>query len=467
MYMSEGLAKVVTKGQEEKQLLTYEERIEKRDEVVKVLMELHKFVTIMSSEEMYVYDHGIYIGNGKPEAIIKEFVEQYFGKACTKNDVAEVIARIQRKTIVEDNFFDDTPACLIPVINGILNLVNPYDMKEWSSDFHFLNLLNRVYSTEQYPDCPAIDKFLHEILDSEEDVQAIYEFIGYCLYRDYPIHKSFMFVGEGSNGKSTLLELIKRFLGSQNVSNISLQDLSNRFAIAELRGKLANFYSDLKDEAITNTGNFKMLTGNDSFSAEKKFVQRRMSFKNYAKFAFSCNKIPENRHDDTLAFWRRWEIFQFTKVFDDEHGNCDRNILEKLTTQEELNGLLVKAVEGLKRLLTNGKFSNEKGSEFNRKLWIRSDSVKAFLEECVETDLQAYEPKNKVYDTYHEFCLNNGISPLDSLRFGHKLKDSIGYQECQHKINGSRVWCYTGFKLKSKPEKTQTQLGDASGKTEN
>ena len=34
-----------------------------------------------------------------------------------------------------------------------------------------------------------------------------------------------MCVGKGSNGKSVFLELIGRFLGEDNVSHISLQDL--------------------------------------------------------------------------------------------------------------------------------------------------------------------------------------------------------------------------------------------------
>lgn len=427
-----------------------------RDEVVKDLLSRYHFITIIGTEELYVYDDGIYINQGVPEKIFKDATQTALGENCTKFDVNEVIATIQRKSFVDSNFFEDTPTNLIPTRNGILD-INSKAQIDFSPNYHFLNKIELAWGYEN-ASCPAIEKFLGEIFTKPEDILAIYEFAGYCLYRDYPIHRAFMFLGEGSNGKSTLLELLKRFLGAENVSNISLQDLSNRFAIAELRNKMGNFYADLEPErALKETGNFKMLTGNDSFSPELKFVQRRVPFKNVAKFAFSCNKIPENRTDDTLAFWRRWVIFSFTRVF--EGANCDPNLLEKLTDKDELDGFFVQAIEGLQRLLKNGKFSNDRGSEITRKIWIRSDSIRAFTEERIEVSLTEFVTKEAVYSAYTNFCLENELTPLDKIRFGLKFKNVIGYRDGQRNIDGVRhVWCYVGLKLKPKVEKSQLEL---------
>jgi putative DNA primase/helicase len=53
--------------------------------------------------------------------------------------------------------------------------------------------------------------------------------------------------GSGDNGKSVFLKLLKMFLGSENVSHASLQELSDdRFAAADMYGKLANICADLK-----------------------------------------------------------------------------------------------------------------------------------------------------------------------------------------------------------------------------
>lgn len=56
-----------------------------------------------------------------------------------------------------------------------------------------------------------------------------------------------MFFGDGSNGKGVLIKIIEALLGENNCSHRSLQDLDkNRFATADLFGKLVNTHSDLK-----------------------------------------------------------------------------------------------------------------------------------------------------------------------------------------------------------------------------
>jgi len=101
-----------------------------------------------------------------------------------------------------------------------------------------------------------------------------------------------MLCGKGDNGKGTLLKLFERFLGDLNVSHASLQELNNdRFAIADLHGKLANVCADLKAERLTSTGTFKILVSGDTIRAQKKHGQP-YSFKNCAKLIFQCKRNP-------------------------------------------------------------------------------------------------------------------------------------------------------------------------------
>lgn len=495
-----------------------------RESIVQNLLKKYKFATLENTKEMLMYEDGVYVGKGNPERIIAEKAREVLGDECSKNDIAEIVNTVQIETFVDADFFDKVGKDLVCVSNGVLKLqLGSYSKKSllesrchrcklWYNPdakdiFHpcpyedeytarvdptplvgiskyeelvkncphfeevfvgfllhdknmpFLNKIPVEYNPNAK--CPANEKFLHEILDSEEDIQAIYEFAGYCLYRDYKFATSFLFIGEGSNGKSTLLKFLAFFLGTLNVSHLELQEL-NGFRVAELRGKLANFCSDLSDVALVNTGLFKQLTGNDFIDAELKFVQRLVTFINYAKMAYSCNKIPENRNDDTLAYWRRWILFNFTKVFDSEHGNEDKNTLEKLTSPEEMSGFLNKAIEGLQRLLKNGKFSNDKGTEYTKMMWTANDTVKIFTDECLEVETGAYVPKSNVYEAYLEFCRERKFSGYeDNAVFGRKLHRYIRCFVTQKTIAEVRgVWCYQGFKLKLK-EVTQSQLGDS------
>ncbi len=148
-----------------------------------------------------------------------------------------------------------------------------------------------------------------------KDVFTALELIGYCIYRTAKYEKALLCIGKGSNGKGTFLKLLDRFLGPKNVSHVSLQDMNeDRFAIAGLHGKFANTFADLKSGKLTTAGNFKMLVSGDFTRAQKKYGQP-FEFSSYAKLIFSANEIPQSE-DKTFAYYRRWIIFFFEKVFD-------------------------------------------------------------------------------------------------------------------------------------------------------
>ena len=108
-------------------------------------------------------------------------------------------------------------------------------------------------------------------------------------------------------------ELFEQFLGDQNVSHASIQELNNaRFAIADLHGKLANVCADLKAEKLTSTGTFKILVSGDTIRAQKKHGQP-FDFRNIAKLIFSANEIPES-NDQTYAYFKRWIVLLFESI---------------------------------------------------------------------------------------------------------------------------------------------------------
>ncbi|GAI17012.1 unnamed protein product, partial [marine sediment metagenome] len=102
-------------------------------------------------------------------------------------------------------------------------------------------------------------------------------------------------------------------------SNLSLQAIEyQRFAVADLFGKLVNLYADIPSTKMEHVGVFKMLTGGDTIGAEKKF-RDRFGFNNYARLVFSTNKPPKV-DEDTLAFWRRWIMINLPNKFEGGKG---------------------------------------------------------------------------------------------------------------------------------------------------
>ncbi|GAJ03978.1 unnamed protein product, partial [marine sediment metagenome] len=231
-------------------------------------------------------------------------------KFMTRHAVSEVIGHIERSTYTDRKKFN--------LEKWILNLENGlYNIETGKLSPHTPEFLSTIRIPQAYDpqaDCPRIRQFFREVL-REEDIAVIEELFGYCLIPDYSIQKAFLLLGDGANGKSTLLEVLKHFIGTNNCTNISLQAIeSQRFAVATLFGKLANIYADIPSTKVAHVGLFKMLTGGDAIGAEKKFKDG-FSFNNTARLVYSTNKPPQI-DEDTLAFWRRWIFINLPNKFD-------------------------------------------------------------------------------------------------------------------------------------------------------
>lgn len=300
---------------------------QRRQKTANILMSTYRFATL-PNDKIYVYQNGIFTENS--ENIIKQATVYSMAVDYIREDYLNVLDRIKAQTSEDSSFFEAS-LNLIAVDNGIINL-NTLRLEEYAekSESHFLSKLpitfddksrwdeddtkdwtrwryahsddeengTNIYSwIRGYAKCnPKTGQLIYEILPSRQAVKCFYEFLGYCLYRGYPIHKAFMFTGYGSNGKSTLLNLIRMFLGAINTCSISLQSLcEDRFSRAELYGKMLNYFADLKDIALTETGEFKALTGSDQISAEMKFKQKHVTFTNTTKFALAVTKYLKTR----------------------------------------------------------------------------------------------------------------------------------------------------------------------------
>ncbi|HYB07343.1 MAG TPA: phage/plasmid primase, P4 family [Nitrososphaerales archaeon] len=414
------------------------------------LLESNHFVTINGSEEVYVFQDGVYAEGG--EAYIKRKVQQNLEPTeISQHLVNEVIGHVQRSTYVKPEVFSAAGPKLV-LQNGLLD-TGTGKLEPLSPDFYSLSKLPVSYVPGQ--DCPAFKTFISEVLYNE-DIPVIQEWFGYCLHRGYPAQVAILFVGEGNNGKSTLISVLKSLLGFENISAVSLQELElNRFAKADLFGKLANLYADLPDSALKGVGTFKMLTGGDPIRGERKFMSS-FPFVNRAKLTFSCNVVPEV-YEDTTAFFRRWIIIQFPHQFDGPRA--DKDLLKKLTTAEELSGVLNFALEGLRRLRSNGwTFSNSRSTEEVRLDYIRRSSpMKAFLMDCTSLKSDGVVGKKALFQAFVTYCSKMKLATVTSDTFyknlplyfaGHPLQDSKEDVEG----NDKRVSCFRGIQLRPEVE---------------
>ena len=286
----------------------------------------------------------------------------------------------------------------------------------------------------------------------------LFELIGYTLYPKYTFNKAVMLIGEGANGKSTFLRLVKEILGNENTVSISLKDIcENRFSASYLYKKMANIYPDLPKMAIKDTGMFKILTGEDEISADRKF-RERITFKNYAKMLFSANELPYV-NDMTFAFWRRWLVVKFPNQFERREG-----FYEQTFTEEEKRGIITVAILAFRNVLLRSKFSFEQTEADYKEVWMKSaDSVYAFLSDETKEGNIVKDKNNKeltadVYTMYLSYCDNNDLDPVTKTAFSQRMQ-TYGFQII--KSHGKKY--YKGIKIifnKDKKEGIENFVGD-------
>ena len=261
-----------------------------------------------------------------------------------------------------------------------------------------------------------IMKFLHEIVSDRRDIDTILDFFAYCLWREMKFHKLLILNGEGRNGKGTLCKLITCFLGRENVSSESLDQLLNgRFSPSQLNGKLVNIDADTSKEVSKKLGILKKLTGDDMISAEEKF-KSPFNFVNHAKLIQVTNSLPEIK-EDTIAIFSRLIIIDFSKTF---IKNANPDLINELTTEEELSGLLHILLKRLTRVLKTG-ISYSKSIESLEQYQLRMNPVKYFADNYLEKVSESKVKKEIVYNKYKEFAYKNKIHPKSEYKFSQKL----------------------------------------------
>jgi P4 family phage/plasmid primase-like protien len=420
--------------------------------------------------EMWIYSEGIYLPQGR--TFIKEKCRRVLGSAHTNQFTNDVISKIEADTFIsQDNFFKNNYILEVPVSNGVLN-IKTKKLKPHSPKKIFFNKLPIEY--DETKKCPNVLNHLSAVLKDNDDVKVILELIGYCLLKESKFEKAFMFSGFGRNGKSKTMELIKRFLGVDNCSSLGLTQINdNSFEIGELFGKMVNLSGDLSYNQLKETGMLKQLIGRDSISAKRKFL-RTLFFVNHAKLIFACNELPKV-YDISDGFYSKWILLDFPNQFLDKEELSklepkdkknkkliNTNIINEITTPDELSGLLNMALESLSKLLESGEFSYSNRTKEVRDLWIRkSDSFSAFcIDEIIELE-GSMIPKKELRIAYNKYCKKHKgdkIRMASDKEIKFTLSQMFGSFEIQP-AGDSRVRNWEGIAFKSiESEKTTQKL---------
>ncbi len=386
-------------------------------------------------EDGYFRDGAVAYAHARIEAAF-----EHLGLTASGTFAQETVRSVVRRSLKPRSSFN--PAGFLNLENGTYELAtgelhphSPARRFTWQAPMKF----------DPAATCPVFMRFLTQVLPPEKTRREIQKLFGYCIgVPGHPYQCAHLFVGEGNNGKSTVLSVLNSLLGKENVAAETLTSLTeNRFAPANLWGKLANVFADLPSNPLRYTSVFKALTGGDKVRAEAKFG-KTFYFVNGAKLVFSANELPEV-NDRTRAFWRRWQLVRFDRDFT---GREDRTLLSKLLG--ELPGILNWALAGIPMLAQDQGFLTELGADDLKSEWRRrSDTLAWFVSEQVIVNPTERTPKEEFYQAYAEFCAANQASSKSPENVGKELPRHVPTVRTEKpRINGEFVRCWRGLCLR-------------------
>lgn len=307
----------------------------------------------------------------------------------------------------------NTEKHILNVKNGLLDW-KKRELYPHSPDYFTTIQIPLIYKPEAIN--PVIETFLRSIVP-DDSIETVYQFFGYSLIPYTKFEKAMMLVGEGSNGKSKFIDLYETYLGKDNVSNIPLQALeADKFKLAQIHGKLANTFADIPAKSLETSNVFKTVVSGDGVSAEFK-GKDSFNFRPYAKLLFSANELPHTT-DVTDGFFRKWIILPFNNKFGPGGLPRDPNILEKITTEEELSGLLNRALDALDCIEKQGGFTlNQSTIDAVQEYKRESNNVVTFVEERCIISAFSRVTKQELYDEYVFWCDRSGYKSLGIKKF--------------------------------------------------
>ena len=145
----------------------------------------------------------------------------------------------------------------------------------------------------------------------------------------------------------------------------------------------------------------------------------------------------------------RGEIIWFPKDEKPYFRLINPNLINELTTQEELSGLLNWALDGLDRLFNNDGFSVGTSTIDIKKKWLRtSSSIHAFLMDCVEQKWDSKLPKEELRMEYAKYCSRHRLVAVNDKIMKDLLVITYGCSETYLNISGERMHCWLGISLK-------------------
>lgn len=335
------------------------------------------------------------------------------------------LASASKRIVVSTNALDSDP-WVLNTSNGMLDLhAGTHWRKQHARPYRPIRetLCTKIVPVRynEYAKCPLWDAFLHRAMGGDEDmVDFLRRLAGYSLTGVTNEQALYFFYGEGANGKSTYLSVLRRLLGE--------------YAIPAPRGLLEAEHNDDHATRLAALYRVRLVIGSeveaDKHLAEslvkdltggEQIAARRMR-EDFWYFEPTHKIIMQGNHKPTIVgqdegIWRRIKVVPWKVCIPKEERDPD--LVEKLMV--ELPGILRWAVEGCLAWQTDGlglrsDLLEEAVREYRMEqqhLQNMPEIFEAFFNENLEKSDEAKVARSFVYQLYTQWSAVKGY-PVES-----------------------------------------------------
>jgi P4 family phage/plasmid primase-like protien len=421
------------------------------DEFVEVEKRAEKTILEAFAEAKHITDEE------KRKAFLR-FVNSSLSRAAIANMMHLAKKKVRQVSV---NDFDREPWMLnagngtVDLRTGVLRPHRPEDLLSKMIPLRY----------DQHAECPQFMAFLFRIMGSHPDASEgdninAEQMVSYlqtafgCAATGKPEKLLFVLYGEGNNGKTTLLEVIrdvlgdKEYAGQVQVDSLMIRPkeaLSSNAVntdLADLQGCRFVSSSEVEQGQRLSLSRVKYLTGLGQIKA-RRLRENMITFRPTYKLFLDCNHKPVIA-DPNDAIWNRVKCIPFKTQIPD--AEIDKDLPTKLRT--ELPGILRWIVEGAVLYHRDGLGDPPDVTAATEQYRKESDRLKEFFEDrCTVAaggDVNSWKkekcwvPVADLYGTYSAWAVASGDKhPLSKGLFDERLQ-KLGRKQDRVRPGGGR-----------------------------
>lgn len=357
-----------------------------------------------TSEDAIKWEFGLDLKRAGDEARIDKFLWK------RKNGLLSSFVTTLRGLIERRDAFKKREP-VIHLANGMLDLRDELPkLLTFHPDYYSRNVCPLAFDPKA--ECP---RFIGELLRpalGEDDIDLLQRWAGSVLLGNNSAQRVLLLTGTAGGGKSTLIEVIEKVIGEQNVAQIRTKQLNKQFELYRFLGKTLLTGKDVGATFLSEDGAevIKALVGNDLLDAEKKFGNEQFQLRGNFNVAITCNsKLRVKLEGDTGAWDRRLMIIDYTKPKPKERIT---QFADKLIAEEGA-GILNWMIEGAIKYLQDDEdygdfYLTDEQKQRVTGLLAESDSIRQFVRDrvvpCDGSDMTVAELQKAYFDYCEDFA---------------------------------------------------------------